>query len=140
MFAALPLISVVCVNLVMALFVLPHLDVSFLAQERWRSTSLSAVGGVWAVVVALAAAIVTLICVNYKRLPALRESLGAGANASVLPAISIASLVGFGAVVAALPGFPWCVIGCYRSREARWSPLLYQRTFSPLLPAPPRAD
>jgi H+/gluconate symporter-like permease len=60
---------------------------------------------VWAVVVALAAAIVILISVNYGRLPALRESLGAGANASVLPAISVASLVGFGAVVAALPGF-----------------------------------
>jgi H+/gluconate symporter-like permease len=103
--AALPLVAVVCVNLVMSLFVLPRLDVSFLAEERWGSTSLSAVGGVWAVVVALAAAIVMLIAVNYGRLPALRESLGAGANASVLPAISVASLVGFGAVVAALPGF-----------------------------------
>jgi H+/gluconate symporter-like permease len=103
--AALPLVAVVCINLVMSLFVLPRLDVSFLAEERWGSTSLSAVGGVWAVVVALAAAIVMLIAVNYGRLPALRESLGAGANASVLPAISVASLVGFGAVVAALPGF-----------------------------------
>jgi H+/gluconate symporter-like permease len=60
---------------------------------------------VWAVVVALAAAIVTLISVNYRRLPELRESMGAGANASVLPAVSVASLVGFGAVVAALPAF-----------------------------------
>jgi H+/gluconate symporter-like permease len=102
--AALPLVAVVCINLAMSLFVLPRLDFSFLAQERWGSTSLSAVGGVWAVVVALAAAIVILISVNYGRLPALRESLGAGANASVLPAISVASLVGFGAVVAALPG------------------------------------
>lgn len=59
----------------------------------------------WAVVVALTAALVTLISLNYGRLPALRESLGAGANASVLPAVSVASLVGFGAVVAALPGF-----------------------------------
>jgi H+/gluconate symporter-like permease len=103
--AALPLVAVVCINLAMSLFVLPRLDVSFLAEERWGSTSLSAVGGVWAVVVALAAAIVMLISVNYGRLPALRESLGAGANASVLPAVSVASLVGFGAVVAALPGF-----------------------------------
>jgi H+/gluconate symporter-like permease len=103
--AALPLVAVVCINLAMSLFVLPRLDVSFLAEERWGSTSLSAVGGVWAVVVALAAAIVMLISVNYGRLPALRESLGAGANASVLPALSVASLVGFGAVVAALPGF-----------------------------------
>jgi hypothetical protein len=31
--------------------------------------------------------------------------LDAGANASVLPALSVASLVGFGAVVAALPAF-----------------------------------
>jgi H+/gluconate symporter-like permease len=103
--AALPLVAVVCINLAMSLFVLPRLDVSFLAEERWGSTSLSAVGGVWAVVVALAAAVVMLISVNYGRLPALRESLGAGANASVLPALSVASLVGFGAVVAALPGF-----------------------------------
>ena len=31
--------------------------------------------------------------------------MDAGANASVLPALSVASLVGFGAVVAALPAF-----------------------------------
>jgi H+/gluconate symporter-like permease len=55
--------------------------------------------------VALAAAIVTLIVVNRGRLPALRQSMDAGANASVLPAVSVASRVGFGAVVAALPAF-----------------------------------
>jgi H+/gluconate symporter-like permease len=103
--AALPLVVVVGVNLVMSIFVLPRLDVSYLAEERWGPSSLAAVGGVWAVVAALAAAIVTLISVNYRRLPGLRESLGAGANASVLPALSVASLVGFGAVVAALPAF-----------------------------------
>src|SRR5215831_713466 len=103
--AALPLIVVVGINLVMSIFVLPRLDVSYLSEERFGPTSLGSVGGVWAVVVALAAAIVTLISVNLGRLPALRETLGAGANASVLPALSVASLVGFGAVVAALPGF-----------------------------------
>ena len=40
-----------------------------------------------------------------KRLPSIRQSMDAGANASVLPALSVASLVGFGAVVAALPAF-----------------------------------
>jgi len=103
--AALPLIVVIGTNLVMSIFVLPRLDLSYLADERWGSTSLGAVAGVWSVVVALTAAIVTLIVVNYRRLPGLRESLGAGANASVLPALSVASLVGFGAVVAALPAF-----------------------------------
>ena len=70
--AALPLVVVVIVNLVMSLFVLPRMDASFLADKAWGATSLSAVGGVWAVVTALAAAIVVLIAVNYRRLPALR--------------------------------------------------------------------
>ena len=48
--AALPLVVVIGVNLVMSLVVLPRLDVSFLAEERWGATSLSAVGGVWSVV------------------------------------------------------------------------------------------
>jgi H+/gluconate symporter-like permease len=96
---------VVGVNFLMSIVVLPRLNTSFLAEERWGATSLAAVGGVWAVVTALAAAIVILVFTNLKRLPALRESMDAGANASVLPAFSVASLVGFGAVVAALPAF-----------------------------------
>jgi H+/gluconate symporter-like permease len=103
--AALPLIVVIGVNLLMAVFVLPRLDASFLAEERWGGTTLAAVGGVWAVAAALATAILVLIVVNWRRLPALRASMDAGANASVLPAFSVASLVGFGAVVAALPAF-----------------------------------
>jgi H+/gluconate symporter-like permease len=103
--AALPLVVVICINLLMSIFILPRLDVSYLAQDRFGPTSLSAVGGVWSVVVALAAAIVTLIAVNKKRLPALRESIDAGANASVLPVLSVASLVGFGVVVAEMPAF-----------------------------------
>jgi H+/gluconate symporter-like permease len=103
--AALPLVIVVAVNLLMSLVVLPRLDSSFLAEERWGATSISAVAGVWSVVVALAAAIATVIVCNRSRFPSLRESMDAGANASVLPAVSVASLVGFGAVIAALPAF-----------------------------------
>jgi H+/gluconate symporter-like permease len=103
--AVLPLVTVVGVNLLMAIVVLPRLDFSFLADARWGSTSLAAVGGVWAVAVALATATLVLGLTNRHRLPALRESMDAGANASVLPALSVASLVGFGAVVAMLPAF-----------------------------------
>ena len=103
--AALPLIVVIAVNLLMSFWVLPRLDASFLAEERWGKTSLTAVGGVWAVIVALAVAIAVLVAVNRQRLSSLRQSIDAGANASVLPAFSVASLVGFGAVVAALPAF-----------------------------------
>lgn len=103
--AVLPLIIVVIVNLAMSLVILPRMDASFLGDPAWGSTSLAVVGGVWAVVTALAAAIVILIAVNYRRLPALRDSMDAGANAAALPVLSVASLVGFGAVVAALPAF-----------------------------------
>jgi len=90
---------------VMSLVVLPRLDFTFLSEERWGGTSLSAVAGVWSVAVALAAASAVLVLVNRGRLKALRESMDAGANASVLPVVSVASLVGFGAVIAALPAF-----------------------------------
>jgi len=103
--AALPLIVVVGVNFLMSMIVLPRLNTEFLAEPRWGAVTLTSVGGVWAVVSALFFAIVTLIITNRSRLPALRESMDAGANASVLPAFSVASLVGFGAVVAALPPF-----------------------------------
>ena len=103
--ALLPLIVVILVNLAMSLVVLQWLDTSFLAEERWGATSLAAVGGVWAVVIALLTAILTLVAFNFRRLPSLKMSADAGANASVLPAFSVASLVGFGAVIAALPAF-----------------------------------
>lgn len=103
--AVLPLVVVVVANLAMSFLVLPRLDTEFLAEPRWGDTTLAAVGGVWSVVAALAAAIVTLLVVNGRRLPSLRLTMDAGANASVLPALSVASLVGFGAVVAALPAF-----------------------------------
>ncbi|MGM4988944.1 GntP family permease [Tardiphaga sp. 841_E9_N1_2] len=103
--AVLPLVVVVVVNLAMSLVVLPRLDVSFLAEQRWGSTSLPAVAGVWSVVVALAGATATVVICNWRRLPALRQTMDAGANASVLPALTVASLVGFGAVIAALPAF-----------------------------------
>jgi H+/gluconate symporter-like permease len=105
MLAVLPLIVVIIVNLAMSLFILPALDTDFLSEVRWGETSLAAVGGVWAVITALACAIAAVLAVSYRRLASLRTTMDAGANASVLPAMSVASLVGFGAVVAAMPAF-----------------------------------
>jgi hypothetical protein len=76
--AALPLIIVIVVNLAMSLFILPALDTHFLAEARWGETSLAAVGGVWAVITALAYAIVTVLAVSHRRLPALRATMDAG--------------------------------------------------------------
>ena len=103
--AAAPLVVVIAVNLVMSLIVLPRVDAAFLEEPRWGGITLAAVSGVWSVIIALACAIVVLVALNRGRLKALRETMDAGANASVLPILSVASLVGFGAVVAAMPAF-----------------------------------
>jgi len=103
--AILPLVVVITVNLLMSLVILPRLDLAYLSEERWGPSSLASVGGIWSVATALTAAIAAVVALNWSRLPALRESMDAGANASVLPAIGVASLVGFGAVVAEMPAF-----------------------------------
>ena len=103
--ASLPLMIVVLVNLTMSMLVIPRLDTSFLAEPQWGGITIASVSGIWSVMVALIVAILALVALNRKRLSDLRASVDAGANASVLPIISVASLVGFGAVVAALPAF-----------------------------------
>ena len=105
MLALLPLVVVILVNLMMSLLVLPRMDTSFLAEKRWGGITLSDVAGVWSVIVALASAIVVVVLLNRRRLRALRDTADAGMNASVLPVMSVASLVGFGGVVASLPAF-----------------------------------
>ena len=103
--AVAPILIVLAVNLIMSLLVLPWMYTGFLAEPRFGETSLAAVSGVWSVVTALAVASLVLVLIHRKRLPELRKTLDAGANASVLPGLNTASLVGFGAVVAALPAF-----------------------------------
>jgi H+/gluconate symporter-like permease len=100
-----PLFVVMLMNLTMTTVVLPRMDLSYLAEPRWGGISLANVGGVWSVIIALATAIVVVTALNWRRLPALRDTFDSGLNASVLPIISVASLVGFGAVVASLPAF-----------------------------------
>lgn len=103
--AALPLALVIFVNFLMSLVILPRLDFSFLETPEWGATTFQAVGGIWSVILALFVANVAVLIGNFRRFPALRETLEAGANSSVLPILMISSLVGFGAVVASLPAF-----------------------------------
>lgn len=103
--AAIPLAVVVAVNVLMSLVILPRVDASFRALPEWGETSLAGVGGVWSVIAALLAGIASLLLLSHDRLPGLRQTMDAGANASVRPAMAVASFVGFGAVVAALPAF-----------------------------------
>ena len=83
--AVAPILIVLAVNLIMSLLVLPRAYTGFLAEPRFGETSLAAVSGVWSVVTALAIASLVLVLIHRKRLPELRKTLDAGANASVLP-------------------------------------------------------
>ena len=103
--AVAPIVVVVLVNVTLSLIVLPQLDLGFLSKPEWGGVSGAAVTGIWSVLTALTLSILTVILLNYRRIPDLRATMDAGVNASALPAISVASLVGFGGVVAALPAF-----------------------------------
>ena len=74
--ALLPLAVVIIVNFLMSLVVLPRLDFSFLDEEAWGGTTFRAVAGVWSVVLALAAGCLTVVIVNWRRLPDLRQIAG----------------------------------------------------------------
>ena len=74
--AALPLAVVIVTNFLMSLVVFPRLDLSFLSDPAWGGTTANAVAGVWSVIVALAAANLTVILVNFRRMPSLRQSSG----------------------------------------------------------------
>ena len=96
---------VIVTNFAFIRIVVPMLDTAWLAEPLFGATTIESVRGVWAVIVALFFAILLLIAGNWSRLADLRASLDKGADASVLPIFNTASLVGFGAVIAALPVF-----------------------------------
>ncbi|MGC9523972.1 MAG: GntP family permease [Limnospira sp.] len=100
-----PIILVIVVNLLAVTVLIPAADTDFLAQPLFGSTTVEAVRGTWAVIIALTVSILFTAAANWKRFANLKQSLDDGANASVLPIFNTASLVGFGGVVAALPAF-----------------------------------
>lgn len=99
------ILIVISANYAFAVEILPRLDTAYLAAPSYGATRIEAVRGIWAIIIALSLAIVFLLAASRGRLASPAGSLGAGANASVLPIFNTASLVGFGAVVAGLPAF-----------------------------------
>ncbi|RAU19398.1 GntP family permease [Nitrincola tibetensis] len=100
-----PVVLVIVLNYFLSTHLIPRLDTQYLAEPIYGSTSLDAVRGIWAIIASLTFASLLLIGMNWRRLGELRRTLDDGANASVLPIFNTASLVGFGAVIAALPAF-----------------------------------
>ena len=84
---------------------LPSLDSSYLATEKFGNMPLSKVLGIWSIVIALVVSCLALIALNWQRWKDLKESLGSGAFGSLLPIFNTASEVGYGSVIATLTGF-----------------------------------
>jgi len=98
-----PILSVGLVTLAMSWLVLPAMQTGYLAMPRYGATDLGRVGGLWSVIAALAVALVLALALS--RPPQLMRTLNDGAESALLPLFNTASLVGFGAVIASLPGF-----------------------------------
>lgn len=84
---------------------LPLLDTAYLADPRFGATTLDRVQGLWSVIAALVLAVALLLGLGWRRLADPVETLGKGAETALKPLFNTAVLVGFGAVIASLPGF-----------------------------------
>jgi len=96
---------VIALNYLLATWWLPAMDTGYLAETRYGTTHIDRVRGIWAVILALCAAIVLLMVLQRRQLGALGRTLEQGASGSVMPLLNTASQVGFGAVIASLAGF-----------------------------------
>lgn len=103
--AVTPVVAVLLLTYILSTHIIPRLDTTYLGTARFGVTTLVAVKGIWAIIIALITASLVLVALNTRRLAGLPKTLGDGAVAALLPALNTASLVGFGSVIAALAGF-----------------------------------
>jgi H+/gluconate symporter-like permease len=103
--ALLPAVVVVGTNYGLSRFVVPLWDAPYLSLAQFGATHLAAVQGMWSLVLALLLGIALQMAMLLPAPNTLASALNEGARESVMPLLNTASLVGFGAVVAVLPGF-----------------------------------
>lgn len=100
-----PIAVVIAVNFGVV-FGAPRLwNTDYLATEKFGETNLDGVMGVWSPTIALATAIVVLILMFPSRVKKSVKEITEGAKNAILPCLTTASEVGFGAVVAATAVF-----------------------------------
>jgi len=103
--ALLPILLVIGFNALFTYVVFPNIDASYLADPKFGATKLSAVAGLWSIIVALVIAIVFIVVVHWRHWRNVVESLNTGTMGSLLPIFNTASEVGYGNVIASLPAF-----------------------------------
>jgi H+/gluconate symporter-like permease len=103
--AILPIVAVMTLNFFCSQYLLLPDDHTYLADKKFGATTLEAVRGVWATILAMTAGLGLILVLHWPRRRELLDSLGAGATAALLPIMNTASEVGYGATIAALSGF-----------------------------------
>ncbi|MFN3274866.1 MAG: GntP family permease [Paracoccus sp. (in: a-proteobacteria)] len=103
--AVMPVVAVIALNALLSWVVFPRMQTAYLALPEYGGTDLSAVAGLWAIIVALVVSICLAIALNRRRFASLRGSVNEGTIGSLQPILNTASVVGYGAVIASLPGF-----------------------------------
>ncbi|WP_339515607.1 GntP family permease [Pseudomonas sp. RL_15y_Pfl2_60] len=104
--ALLPILLVIGLNFLMAKQILPNIDASYLAKPEFGGLSdAKSLIGIWAIIVALAVAVLLLIVLHWKRWMDLKKTVNDGSFGSMLPILNTAAEVGYGTVIASLAGF-----------------------------------
>ena len=103
--AVLPILLVIGFNALFTYVIFPSSSFEVLAEPQFGATKLSAVAGLWSIIVALVLAIVFIIFAHWQRWKNLMESVNTGTMGSLLPIFNTASEVGYGNVIASLPAF-----------------------------------
>lgn len=105
LFAVVPILSVLVLNYLFSIWLIPLWETDYLDTPAWGEVALDEVSGLWALILALSSAILLLLLVAGRHLFKPGAAVAEGAEAALVPLFNTASLVGFGAVIAALPAF-----------------------------------
>ena len=103
--ALLPIVLVISLNFVFTTYVLPAMDTLYLATPKFKNTPLSAVAGLWSIILAMIVACIVVAVLNRHRFARLMDTLNKGTVGSFLPIMNVASEVAYGAVIASLAAF-----------------------------------
>lgn len=100
-----PVAVVVAVQALMTYLVIPRLDTAYLADEKYGAVTLASVAGIWAVTVAMVVAILVVVLLRPGGMKHYPGDVSEGAGQAVLPTLTTANEVGFGAVIASMAAF-----------------------------------
>lgn len=104
-FPFIPVLLVFLINFGCTMLLFPAMDWGHLQEERYGGVVLDDRAGVWAVLCALAGAIIAILAMNARHLRWILRGISDGARNALLPIFNTASEVGYGAVVASLAAF-----------------------------------